>query len=114
MVLEFLLDILIPLEQLVVLDLPLLESLIHAGLDLLSECIHFVGLPLDQSSLGGHDLLVALLHVALALFLLHLMGLNLHLMGLCVLLLSCELLLDLLEVEELSGMLEGQGQFLLE
>ena len=98
MVLEFLLHILVSLKQFVVFDFPLLESLVHAGLDLLSQCIHFVGLLLDESGLGSHDLLVALLHVALALFLIHLLGLDLHLMGLCVLLLSCKLLLNLLQV----------------
>ena len=42
------------------------------------------------------------LHVALTLVLLHLLGLDLDLMSLCVLLLSSQLLLNLLEVQEFS------------
>jgi hypothetical protein len=41
---------------------------------------------------------VPLLHIALAFFFLHLLGLDLHLVGLGVLLLSRKLLLDLLKV----------------
>jgi hypothetical protein len=57
---------------------------------------------------------VALLHISLALLLFHLLGLDLHLMGLCVLLLSGKLLLNLLKVEKLGRLLEGEGKFLLE
>lgn len=91
------------------LDLTLLESLVHIGLDLLAKCVHLIGLSLDKCCLGGDYLLVAGLHVALTLVLLHLLGLDLNLMSLCVLLLSSQLLLNLLEVQEFSRLLEGQG-----
>lgn len=113
LVFELLLHVLVSLEEFVVLDLSLLEPLVHSGLDLLPERVHLVGLFLDQSGLGSHYLLVTLLHVALALLLFHLLGLDLDLVGLSVLLLSSELLLDLLEVKELSGLLEGEGKLLL-
>lgn len=83
------------------LDLALLESFVHASLDLLPERVHLVGLSLDQSGLCRDNLFVTLLHIAVALLLFHLLSLNLNLMGLSVLLLAGELLLDLLEVEEL-------------
>jgi hypothetical protein len=114
LVLQLLLHVLVSLEKLVVLDLSLLEPLVHPGLDLFAERVHLVGLLLDECGLRRHNLLVALLHIALALLLLHLLGLYLHLVGLSVLLLAGELLLDLLQVEQLGGLLEGEGQLLLE
>ena len=99
---------------LVVLDLALLEALVHSGLDLLAERVHLVGLLLDQRRLGGHDLLVPLLHVSFALLFLHLLRLDLNLMRLCVLLLARKLLLDLFQVQKLRTLLESQGQLLLE
>ena len=84
------------------LNLTLLQSLVHASLDFLAESIHLIGLFLNESGLGGNNLLVALLHVAVALLIFHLNGLDLDLMCLSILLLSCKLALDGLQVEELS------------
>jgi len=96
------------------LNLALLESLIHPCLDLFAESVHLVGLLLNESGLCRDDFLVSLLHVAVALLVLHLDGLDLDLVSLCVLLLSCQLALDSLQVEQLSRQLEGQRQLLLE
>lgn len=76
------------------LDFALLESLVHASLDLFAKGVHLVGLFLNQSGLGGDDLLVALLHVAIALLILHLLRLDLDLMCLRILLLPRKLTLD--------------------
>jgi hypothetical protein len=97
-----------------VLDLPLLEPFVHAGLDLFAQRVHLVRLLLDQGRLRSHYLLVSLLHVPLALLFLHLLALDLNLVCLGILLLAGKLLLDLLEVEEFGGLLEGEGQLLLE
>ena len=94
LVLQLLLHVLVALKHLVVLDLALLESLVHPGLDLFAKGVHLVGLFLNQSCLGGDDLLVALLHVAIALLILHLLRLDLDLMRLRILLLPRELTLD--------------------
>lgn len=76
------------------LDFALLESFVHASLDLFAKGVHLIGLFLNQSGLGGDDLLVALLHVAIALLILHLLRLDLDLMRLRILLLPRELTLD--------------------
>ena len=76
------------------LDFALLESLVHPSLDLFAKGVHLVGLFLNQSCLGGDDLLVALLHVAIALLILHLLRLDLDLMRLRILLLPRKLTLD--------------------
>ena len=102
------------MHLLVVLDLSLLQSLVHASLDLLAQCVHLVRLLLNESGLCGDYLLVSALDVSVALLVLHLLSLDLHLMGLSVLLLLGQLLLDLLQVEQLSRLLESQGQPLLE
>lgn len=107
LVLELLFHVLVALEQLVVLNLALLESLVHASLNLLAKGVHLVGLFLNQSCLGSNDLLVALLHVAIALLILHLLSLNLDLMSFSILLLSCKLTLNGLKVQKFSGKLEG-------
>ena len=67
LVLNLLLDVLVALKQLVVLGLSELKPLIQVGLELLLERIHLVLLPLDELGLGGNDLLVAALHIRLAL-----------------------------------------------
>ena len=87
LVLQLLLHVLVALQQLVVLDLALLEPLVHARLDLLAERVHLVRLLLNQSGLSRDDLLVALLHVAVALLILHLLRLDLDLVRLRILLL---------------------------
>ena len=59
---------------------PLLKSLIHLTLDLLSQGVHLVLLLLDQFGFCGYDLLVAGLQVPISLFFFHLEGFYLHLM----------------------------------
>ncbi len=87
------------LNLLVVFDFALLESLVHASLDLFAKSIHLIRLPLNEGRLSSYNLLVSLLHVALPLFLLHLLALYLNLVRLGILLLACKLLLDLLKVK---------------
>jgi hypothetical protein len=79
-----------------VFDLPLLETLVHAGLDLFAKSVHLVGLSLDESGLSSHDLLVTLLHVPFTFLFLRLESLDLDLVSVGILLLAGELALDLL------------------
>jgi hypothetical protein len=108
LVLKLLLDVLVALEKLVVFDLALLQSLIHACFYLLAKSIHLIGLLLDKGCLSGDNLLMALLHVAIALFILHLLCLDLNLVSLGILLLTGELTLNGLKVQELSRKLESE------
>jgi len=96
-----------------VLDLALLQALIHASLDLLAESIHLISLLLNESGLSGDNLLMALLHVAIALLLFHLLSFDLYLVSLGILLLTRKLTLDGLEVEKLGRELESEGKSLL-
>ena len=95
-------------------NLTLLQALDHACLNLLAESAHLIGLLLDQGGLCSDNLLVALLHIALAFLLIHLLGLDLHLMSLGILLLLGKLTLDLLQVQQFTGLLVGEGEFLFE
>ena len=95
------------------LDLSLLQALVHSGFDLFPEGIHLVGLLLNQSCLGCHYLFVSLLHVPLTLLVLHLLSLDLDLVSLSVLLLAGKLSLNGLQVEQLGAELEGEGELLL-
>jgi hypothetical protein len=81
------------------LDFPLLETFVHASLNLLSEGIHLISLLLYQSCLRCNDLLVSLLHVSISLLFLHLLGFYLDLMCLGILLLAGELALNRLQVQ---------------
>ena len=83
-VLAFLLDVLVSLQQLVVLRLSQLESLVQVGLELLLQGVHLVLLLLDKLGLGSDDFLVSLLHVLLPLDDLELGCLGLDLMGLSI------------------------------
>jgi hypothetical protein len=96
-----------------VLDLSLLQALVHSGFDLFPEGVHLVGLLLNQSRLGCHDLFVPLLHVSFPFLVLHLLSLDLDLVSLSVLLLAGKLSLNGLQVEKLSAELEGEGELLL-
>jgi hypothetical protein len=102
LIFDFLLDILVSLEELVVLRLSQLQALVEVGLELLLECIHFVLLLLDELGLGSDDFLVTLLHVLLSLIDLEVLAFALDLVCLGVALLSGEVTLDLLGVEELT------------
>ena len=95
------------------LDLSLLQALIHTSLNLLAESIHLVRLFLYQSRLGCHYLFMSLLHVSLTFLLFHLLSLNLNLVSLCVLLLAGELTLNRLEIKKFGAQLESQRELLL-
>jgi hypothetical protein len=99
---------------LIVLDLALLQPLIHASLNLLAKSVHLIRLLLNQSGFSSDYLLVALIHVSLPFLVLHLLRLNLDLVRLGVLLLAGKLALDSLQVQKFSAQLEGQGKLLLE
>ena len=96
------------------LDLTLLEPLVHASLDLFAKSVHLICLLLNKSGLCSNDLLVSLLHIAVTLLIFHLNRLDLDLVSLSILLLSRELTLDGLQVQELSRQLESKGKLLLE
>ena len=68
LVFDFLLDVLVSLEQFVVLGLPQLESLVQVGLQFLLEGVHFVLLLLNKLGLRGNNFLLSLFHVFLTLF----------------------------------------------
>jgi hypothetical protein len=84
LVLNFLLDVLVALQKLVVLGLSELQALVKVGLKLLFERVHLILLLLDEFSLGSDNLLMSLLHVLLALFSLKLLASDLDLMGLLI------------------------------
>ena len=98
-VFNFLFDVLVSLEQLVVFGLTELETLVKVGLQLLLECVHLILLLLDQLGFSSDDLLVSLLHVLLSFDDFKFLSLLLHLMGLSVFLLLGQRGLDFLEVQ---------------
>jgi hypothetical protein len=114
LVLDFLLDVLVALEDLIVLDFAHLKSLVHLGFEFLLEGSHLVSLLGHEVGLAGKDLLVHFDHVLFALHLLELLGADLHLVSLLIVLLSGHLLLDLAQVEQLSGRFVQRGQFCLQ
>ena len=81
--------------------LAFLEVLIHLILKALAKRIHLGLLLLHELGLGGEDLLVAVLHVLLALTLLKLVRLLLHLMRILIVLLLRQVRLNLALVQEL-------------
>ena len=100
-ILDFFLDVLVSLQQLVVFSLSQLQTLVQVGLQFFLQGVHLVLLLLDQFGLGSDDLLVALLHVLLPLSDFKFLGLLLYLMGFGVLLLLGQASLDFLKVQEL-------------
>jgi len=84
LILDFLLDVLVSLKQLVVLCLSELQSLIQIGLKLLLQGVHFILLFLDEFGLGIDDLLLPLLHILLSLLTLQLLAPNLNLVCLLI------------------------------
>ena len=67
LVLDLLLRVLIPLQNLVMLLLALLEILVHLIFESLAQCVHLGLLLLHELGFGREDLLVAVFHVLLAL-----------------------------------------------
>lgn len=81
LVLNFLLDVLVSLEELVMFGLSELKSLVEVGFELLLESVHLVLLLLDQFGLGSDDLLCSLLHVLLSFVVFEILRLHLDLMS---------------------------------
>ena len=84
LVFNFLLYVLVSLEQFVVLSLTQLQSLVQISLKLFLESIHFILLFLDQLSFSSDDLLWSLLHVFFTLFSLQVLASDLDLMRLLI------------------------------
>lgn len=114
LVLNALLRVLIRLQNLVVLYLTQLESLIHTPLQLLPQCVHLILLFLHEFGFGSQDLFMAIFKIPLALTLFHFIGALLHLVSLLIILLLGQIGLDLAQVEKLRGELECDGQLLLQ
>lgn len=84
LVLNLLLHVLVSLQELVVLSLSELQSLVEVGLELLLQSVHLVLLLLDKLSLSSDDLFVAILHVSLTLLSLQFLAADLNLVSLLV------------------------------
>ena len=95
------------------LDFSKLQTLIHAALKFLTECVHFVLLLGHQLSLCGENFLVAVLQVLSLFFVLHFICAQLDLMGILIVLLFGKRLLDTSEVEEFRREFELHGEILL-
>ena len=100
-VLNLLLRVLIALQNLVMLLLALLEVLVHLIFESLPERVHLCLLLLHEFGLRSKDLLVAVFHVLLALAFLQLVSLLLHLVRVLIILLFCEVGLNLALIQEL-------------
>ena len=84
LVLNFLLHILVSLQQFVVLCLTQLQPLVQVRLQFLFQSVHFILLFLDQLGFGSDDLLRSLLHVLFTLLGLQLLALDLDLVRLLI------------------------------
>ena len=110
LIFNLLLRVLIALQNLVMLLFTLLEVLVHLIFETLSERIHLRLLLLHEFGFRGEDLLVAILHVLLALALLQLIRLLLHLVRVLIILLFCKVGLDLALVQKLCRKFECERQ----
>ena len=102
LVLELLLSILVPLQDLGVFNFTQLQAIVHLAFELLAQGVHLVLLLLHQFGFSRKDLFVAGFHMLLSLLLLHLVGTLLNLMSLLVILLFGQVLLDFAQVKQLS------------
>ena len=114
LVLELLLDVLVPQKHLLEVQGALLLLLVLAGLDFLLKGEQLVLLLLDFLVLEQLALVVAVGVVLVALLLLHLVAADLHAVGLGVVLLLRQVQLDFAHVEELGRGLEDVGEGLVE
>lgn len=94
LVFNLLLDVLVALEDLVVLNFSLLQSLVHSELQSLLVGSHLVGLLLHQLRLRSQDLLVSSLFVLGRLLLFKVVDSALHLMSFLIVLLFSKIGLD--------------------
>ena len=101
LIFNFFLNVLVPLEQLIVFIFSELQSLIEVAFQLLLEGIHLVLLSLDELGFGGDDLLVSFLHVLFSFFNFEFLTHHLYLMCLSIFLLLSEPFLDSLLVQKL-------------
>ena len=102
LVLQLLFGVLIALEDLIVLHLTQLQPLIHLSLQLLSQGIHFDLLLLHKLGLVCEYLFMAVFHVLLTFSLFHIVGSLLNLVRLLIILLLCQVDLNLAEIEQLG------------
>ena len=109
MVFNLLFHILVALEDAVVFDLALLQSLVHAEFKSLLVRGHLIGLFLHQFSLRRQNLLMPGVVVLFPFFFLKLMHSALHLMCLLVILLLGQVVLDTLEIEQLCRSFKSVG-----
>jgi len=114
LVLNLLLHVLVALQDLVVLDLAHLKTLVHLRLELLLQRGHFVRLPAHHVGLARKNFLVDVNHVLLTFLLFELLCTDLDLMSLLVTLLLGHLVLDLAQVEQFGGLLVLGGERRLE
>jgi len=87
LVFNLLLDVLVALENLVVLNFSLLQSLVHSELESLLVGSHFVGLLVHQLGLRGQDLLVSSFFVQVSLLLFEVVNSALNLVRFLIVLL---------------------------
>ena len=111
MVLNFLLDILVSLQDLVVLNLSFLETLVHPQFKSFLVGCHFVGLLLHQLGLRGEDFLMPHFFVRFTFLSSQLHDTTLNLMSFLIVLLLSQVLLDLLKVEQLGGCFKFEREF---
>ena len=102
LVLQLLFGILLALEDLIVLYLTQLQPLIHLSLQFLSQGIHFDLLLLHKLGLVCEYLFMAVFHVLLTFSLFHIVGSLLNLVRLLIILLLCQVDLNLAEIEQLG------------
>jgi hypothetical protein len=105
LVLNFLFNVLVALEDLVVLDFSHLQALVHLSFKLFLQRSHFVRLLAHHVGLTCENFLMNINHVLLTFFLFKLLCADLDLMSLLIALLLGHLVLDLSQVEQLSGLL---------
>ena len=98
LVLNLFFDILIPLQNAVVLNFPLLQPLVHSQLKAFLMSCHFIGLFLHQFRLRSEDLFVTRVVVLLSLLLFKFMNAALYLMCFLIVLLLGQVLLDTLKI----------------
>jgi hypothetical protein len=113
LVLNFLLHVLVTLQNLVVFHFAELETLVHASLQFLLERVHFVALLAHQVCLTCQNLLVHVHHELLTFLFFQILGARLHDVGLLVILLLSEVGLHLSEVEKFGTLLILVGQLSL-
>lgn len=94
-------------------NLTLLQTLVHSQFEPLFVSSHLISLFVHELGLRGEDLLMTCVNVLLSLLFLEIVYTALDLVSLLIVLLLCQVCLDLLKIEQLGRCLECIG-FLLE